>query len=382
MHIPSALSVLLLLYDGHSDFVPSPIPFDFGRNGAAAPSTIAAAPPTFAATSHRFAHATLLPLTSTLRLSPIHPPKPTTRLNACVPSCALFAMPSPPRLIPSPAYSKVCLSHSLFDVLADAARADATPPRLCRITAATACAEQPPRGARFVRSSYPRPPRSSLSPSPLDPYTCPAPCYRPRDLPHAQSLIRLFLIPHDPFFPLPAAHYQHDAHHQRPAPWQQRRFSFVHAVFVSSPRTATISLQSHSHHLTRTPGPRMPYTTTTVPSRLDDLKYHPRITTRAPGRVPNPTRLPPACAVPAQPFTIAHTAFVAHPLDRQYRTWREGGAASGQRAYVTQPAPARLDGLRDGCASPCALDACHQLCAPLPYRFHQRLVCDVLPYPE
>ncbi|KAJ7874864.1 hypothetical protein B0H13DRAFT_2669015 [Mycena leptocephala] len=43
----------------------------------------------------------------------------------------------------------------------------------------------------------------------------------------------------------------------------------------------------------------MPYTTTGVPSRADDPKYHPRCTMSVPGRSSNPARLPPACPVSA-----------------------------------------------------------------------------------
>ncbi|KAJ7827914.1 hypothetical protein B0H13DRAFT_2118850 [Mycena leptocephala] len=40
--------------------------------------------------------------------------------------------------------------------------------------------------------------------------------------------------------PPPATHHPHDAPHQRPAPQRRRRFSIVHAIFVSPPCAATI----------------------------------------------------------------------------------------------------------------------------------------------
>ncbi|KAJ7016023.1 hypothetical protein C8F04DRAFT_1408123 [Mycena alexandri] len=159
--------------------------------------------------------------------------------------------------------------------------------------------------------------------------------------------------------------------------------------------------RSRSHHLTgvpeciparRTPPPPCLATEmTAIPDctrrRPSSAKYRPRCTTRAPGgRVLNPTRLPPACQVPAP---------AVYNRPRRLRCTRPStvttalGATAAPRvgsAYVTQPSPSsprRAPGirtthwsagvrlsLRSRPAPPVASRA------PLPYRFHQRLVID------
>ncbi|KAJ7767199.1 hypothetical protein B0H16DRAFT_352776 [Mycena metata] len=111
------------------------------------------------------------------------------------------------------------------------------------------------------------------------------------------------------------------------------------------------SAPSRSHHLTRAPAPipRMPYTTTGVPSRAesdDRLPSHtpPSSFSARPHHLQRSTTFDAQCAYLAvalirpdyhqltqylqQPFSIAHAAFVASstpassrtPLDRRYRT--------------------------------------------------------------
>lgn len=125
------------------------------------------------------------------------------------------------------------------------------------------------------------------------------------------------------------------------------------------------SVYSHSYPLTCTPGriPSTTYTATGVPSRLEKrspphtppssrptcpAKYRPQCTTRVPARVPNLTRLPPACPVPAVPFTIVHVAFVLSPtpaFDRRSHLMRQRCREWAARSSRCPVLP-RLDGAR------------------------------------
>ncbi|KAJ7751667.1 hypothetical protein B0H16DRAFT_823621 [Mycena metata] len=106
------------------------------------------------------------------------------------------------------------------------------------------------------------------------------------------------------------------------------------------------SAQSRSHHLMRPLGrlSSTAYTATIVPSRHSRLhtpsrmpspssaKYCPRYATRAPVAAspirPDYLRLAQYLRQPLQSPTPPSSRT---PFDRHYRTWRDGGAASGQR---------------------------------------------------
>ncbi|KAJ7019670.1 hypothetical protein C8F04DRAFT_1146959 [Mycena alexandri] len=161
---------------------------------------------------------------------------------------------------------------------------------------------------------------------------------------------------------LPAMHHQNDAHPTRTTSDDLRHAPTATCVSLChcggggfpSPTPPSLPLrtrrpssaQSRSHRLMRPLGriSSTAYTATVVPSchsRLhtpsripspSSAKYRPRYTTRAPVAAspirPDYLRLAQYLRQPLQSPTPPSSRT---PFDRHYRTWRDGGAASGQR---------------------------------------------------
>ncbi|KAJ7751623.1 hypothetical protein B0H16DRAFT_822939 [Mycena metata] len=111
---------------------------------------------------------------------------------------------------------------------------------------------------------------------------------------------------------------------------------------LDTPAWTHLQHSVHRHHRAQPPFPiahAVPHALTLfgkVPPAIHDA--------RTCGRVPNPTRLPPACPVPAAVVTIAHATFIVHPLRpslphlarQRRREWAARMSRSAARARINR----------------------------------------------